>query len=289
MQPSSLTAAATAARRSTSIEWTEHTWNPFVGCFIASAGCKNCYAMRMAARLEAAGQGPYQGTTRSGVWTGKLNRATDAAMRKPLGLPGRAVIFVNSMSDFWHDNALDAWRAEALDIIERTPQHQYQILTKRPELIAPTLERMGIAQLPDNVWLGATVEDHRVTWRIDHLRAAPARIRFLSVEPLTAPLGAVDLGGIHWVITGGESGPGARPCKAEWVREARDQCTAADVPFFHKQWGKPAFNPLAAAYPRKARAGESLADYIKRIDPNGKGGALLDGKLWREMPDYAAA
>lgn len=245
--------------------------------------------MRMAARLEAAGQGPYQGTTRSGVWTGKLNRATDAAMRKPLGLPGRAVIFVNSMSDFWHDNALDAWRAEALDIIERTPQHQYQILTKRPELIAPTLERMGIAQLPDNVWLGATVEDHRVTWRIDHLRAAPARIRFLSVEPLTAPLGAVDLGGIHWVITGGESGPGARPCKAEWVREARDQCTAADVPFFHKQWGKPAFNPLAAAYPRKARAGESLADYIKRIDPNGKGGALLDGKLWREMPDYAAA
>ena len=267
--------------RSTNIEWTEHTWNPFVGCTPASAGCKNCYAMRMANRLSAAGMPQYAGTVRNGVWTGVLNRATDSAMRKPYTISGNAMVFVNSMSDFFHAAAWPEWQAEALAIISATPHHTYQILTKRPERISSVLDTLGVRRMPDNVWLGATVEDHRVVGRIDPLREAPARIRFLSVEPMTAPLGEVDLSGIHWVITGGESGPHARPLNAEWVREVRDQCTAAGVSFFHKQWGKAVNNPLAANCP----PGESVADFIKRVDPTGKGGALLDGRLHREFPE----
>jgi protein gp37 len=265
----------------TSIEWTQETWNPFVGCSIVSAGCKNCYAMKMAERLANMGQESYRGTTKNWVWTGKLNRSTDATFYAPRKVRKPTTWFVNSMSDFWHANADDAWRAEALDIMGTTPHHTYQVLTKRPELITPTLTRIGVEKLPDNLWLGCTVEDRRVVDRIDILRTVPARIRFLSVEPMTAALGQVDLSGIHWVITGGESGPKSRPIKAEWVREVRDQCIAAGVAYFHKQWGKAEWNPLATNAP----LGESIATYIKRVDPNGKGGALLDGRLWREMPE----
>lgn len=265
----------------TTIEWTEQTWNPFVGCSIKSAGCKNCYAMKMAQRLANMGQEPYEGTTKNWVWTGKINRSSDVTFYRPRRIKKPTIWFVNSMSDFWHESANDEWRAQALEIIEETPRHQYQVLTKRPELIAPTLSRMGVKALPSNLWLGCTVEDRRVVDRIDYLRAVPARIRFLSVEPMTAALGQVDLTGIHWVITGGESGPRSRPIKAEWVREVRDQCVSAGVAYFHKQWGKPKWNPLAKSVP----LGATLSDYIKRVDPNGKGGALLDGKLWREMPE----
>lgn len=264
--------------RTTTIEWTEHTWNPFVGCSVHTAGCANCYAMRMAARIEAMGHAPaYAGLTDRGRWTGVIHRSSDAAMRKPLGLPSGAVVFVNSMSDFWHANARDEWRHEALEVIRARPDVTFQILTKRPENIAPTLARMGITRLPDNIWLGATVEDGRVIERIDHLRHAPAAVRFLSVEPLIGPVGRMDLAGIHWVITGGESGPRARFCNPNWVREVRDQCVSAGVPLFHKQWGTYRSNPLVCEEgwsESRAAAG----------DPHGKGGALLDGRLWREMP-----
>ena len=169
---------------STKIEWTEETWNPFVGCFIVSAGCTNCYAMTMAQRLGNMGQEPYQGTTQDWVWTGKVNRNSDAAFYRPLKVKSPRLWFVNSMSDFWHEAAKDEWRAEALDVMRRTPHHTYQILTKRPENIAPTLKRLGRG-LPDNIWLGSTVEDHRVADRIAVLRSVHARIRFLSVEPMT--------------------------------------------------------------------------------------------------------
>lgn len=222
----------------TKIEWTEHTWNPFVGCDIVSPGCRNCYAMRMAARLEGFGQPAYAGTTqpskRGRVWTGILRRNSDTVMRKPLGIRHPAMIFVNSMSDFWHPAAEDEWRAQALEVMRQTPRHQYQILTKRPELIASTLARMGDT-LPRNVWLGATVEDAKVKARIDQIRHIDAAVRFLSVEPLIGPLGKADLSGVHWVIVGGESGPKFRTMHPAWARDVRNQCRDQGVPFFMKQ------------------------------------------------------
>lgn len=264
--------------RTTAIEWTHHTWNPFVGCSIATAGCANCYAMRMASRLDAMDKLAYQGTTDRGRWTGRINRASDAQMTKPDRIRGQALIFVNSMSDFWHANARDEWRGEAFAVMRRNPQLAFQVLTKRPENIAPTLARMG-ETIPDNMWLGATVEDERVADRIDMLRAIPARVRFLSVEPMIGPLGRVDLAGIHWVITGGESGPRARICLPAWVREVRDQCADAGAAFFHKQWGDYRSNPVII------ELNGDLAE-AKAADPpeNGKGGALLDGVLHRAFP-----
>jgi protein gp37 len=270
----------------TKIEWTDETWNPFAGCMIVSAGCTNCYAMRAAYRLEHAfGFPTYQGTTRKVkgniVWTGRVNRASDATMRKPLGWREPKLIFVNSMSDFWHENAKDEWRAEALDIMRATPQHAYQVLTKRPENIAPIMARMGLRSLPDNLWLGCTLEDHRVADRAPMLAAIPARIRFLSVEPMVAELGKIDLSGISWTIGGGESGPGARPMKPDWARSLRDQSAKAGVAFFWKQWGSYKNNPAVV------ERGLSIKD-AEQLDPpsNGKGGALLDGHLHRSFPSW---
>lgn len=268
--------------RTTAIEWTERTWNPFVGCSIKSAGCTNCYAMRQAYRLEHAfGQPAYQGTTRmvngNPIWTGTVNRSSDRKMNEPHRIRDAALFFVNSMSDFWHENADDALRAEALDVMRATPQHAYQVLTKRPENILPAMARLGITSLPQNLWLGATVEDERVADRIDMLRRVPASLRFLSVEPLIRRLGPVDLTDIAWVITGGESGPGARECRPDWVREARDQAARYGAAFFHKQWGAYRNNPLVM------EQGWSEAA-AAQADKHGKGGGLLDGRLWREMP-----
>ena len=282
-------AASPSPRRTTTIEWTHHTWNPFVGCNIVSAGCTNCYAMRQAYRLQHAfGFPSYRGTTRKvkgrPVWTGRVNRSSDAKMTEPLRISQPSLIFVNSMSDFWHENAQDSWRAEALEVMAAAPRHAFQVLTKRPENIAPILLRMGVTRLPDNLWLGCTLEDHRVADRAAIIARVPARTRFLSVEPVTARVGRLALAGIHWVITGGESGPRARPMQAAWIREVRDQCMASGVPLFHKQYGAYRNNPLCA------EAGMSEAE-AAAIDPpsNGKGGALLDGRLWREFPHAPGA
>jgi protein gp37 len=274
--------------RTTTIEWTHHTWNPFVGCSIVSAGCTNCYAMTQAYRLEHAFRfAAYEGTTRkvkdSLVWTGRVNRSSDAKMTEPLRITAPSLIFVNSMSDFWHENARDAWRAEALDVMRAAPRHRFQVLTKRPENIAPIMARMGISRLPDNLWLGCTLEDGRVAERAPILARVPARIRFLSIEPITARVGPLDLGGIHWIITGGESGRRARRNKPEWTREVRDQAAAHGIALFHKQWGHYASNPFVA------ELGKSEAE-AEALDPpaNGKGGALLDDRLWREFPEQPA-
>lgn len=274
-----------AVRRTTKIEWTHHTWNPFVGCSIKSAGCTNCYAMAQAYRLEHAfGFAAYQGTTKrvngNTVWTGAVNRSSDAKMREPLGITKPSLIFVNSMSDFWHEAADDRWRAEAIEVMRAAPRHAFQVLTKRPENIAPIMARMGITSLPDNFWLGCTLEDHRVADRAPILARVPARVRFLSIEPITARVGQLDLAGIHWIITGGESGRKARPNRPAWTREVRDQAVAAGAAFFHKQWGAYPSNPLVA------ELGKTLAE-AEAADPpaNGKGGALLDGQLWRQFPD----
>jgi protein gp37 len=236
--------------------------------------------MKMAHRLEGMMTASYMGTTKvvngNTVWTGRINRSSDATMQMPLRKPGSHLFFVNSMSDFWHENAKDEWRKEALDIMRRCPRHQFQVLTKRPQNIQPILDRME-EKLPDNLWLGCTVEDHRVRDRIDILRQVPASIRFLSVEPMVAEPGQMDLTDIHWVIGGGESGPGARRMKPAWARELRDQCLEQGVKYFFKQWGTYWNNPLVVEQKKSIYEAQAL-------DPHGKGGSLLDGVAWKQFP-----
>lgn len=282
MKPPEDQQVAGSGGRSTGIEWTQHTWNYWAGCDVYSAGCTNCYAMSMAARIERFGSAPhYAGTTRIAngkpVWSGKLSLAPPAQRRKPLGIREPSLIFTNSMSDFWHENAPDDWRLGALEVMRRASRHQFQTLTKRPENIAPFLERTGEV-LPHNFWAGATVEREDFRHRIDTLRRVPVRIRFLSIEPLLGPLGELDLDGIHWVIVGGESGPGARPMSAAWVRDLRDQCIAQRVPFFFKQWGRVQNDPHLAG------GGDR---FVATVDVVGKGGSVLDGRRWIEMPNLS--
>lgn len=222
---------------SSSIEWTEATWNPVVGCNVISPGCTNCYAMRMARRLEAMGQPKYSGTTRmSGgrpKWNGVVRVDEDSLKLPETWRTGR-MIFVNSMSDLFHDEVPFEFVRRVFEAMAATPQHTYQILTKREErleALAPELD------WPHNVWMGVSVENASYLHRIEHLRRTKAAIKFLSLEPLLGPLEAMNLNGIDWVIAGGESGPGARPMDPSWVRSIRDQCLSADVAFHFKQWG----------------------------------------------------
>jgi protein gp37 len=223
----------------TSIEWTDATWNPVAGCTVLTAGCTNCYAMRMAARLDAMGMAKYKGLTRrSGkraVWTGKV-RLDEKSLSIPASWSKPRRVFVNSMSDLFIDKVprdfiLRVWR-----VMKATPQHTYQILTKRPDRMAEILSSKEFSVLP-NVWLGTSVEDGRVLERLDQLRRVPAAIRFVSFEPLIGSVSAGDLTGIHWAIVGGESGPRARFMDPEWVDEIEAMCRSADVAFFFKQWG----------------------------------------------------
>lgn len=225
----------------TSIEWTDKTWNPVAGCLAVSAGCTNCYAATLAYRLEAMGMEKYAGLTRKSggraVWTGKLT--LDA---KTLEMPRRwrkpRLVFVNSMSDLFHEHVPVEYIARVWAVMRDTPHHTYQILTKRPERMLDVLSRRDFPVLP-NVWLGTSVEDGRVLDRIDVLRQVPAAVRFISFEPLIGSVAGADLTGIDWAIVGGESGPGARPMEAEWVEEILRVCRRFGVAFFFKQWGGP--------------------------------------------------
>lgn len=223
----------------TSIEWTDATWNPVAGCAVISPGCTNCYAMRMAARLDAMGVDKYAGLTRKSgdryVWTGKV-RLDEASLEMPLSWRKPRKIFVNSMSDLFHADVPAEFVGRVWSVMERTPQHTYQILTKRPERMRDVLTKLGVPVLP-NVWLGTSVEDAAVLARLDDLRGAPASVRFVSFEPLIGSVAGADLRDIHWAIVGGESGPRARPMVADWVDEIRLRCAAAGTAFFFKQWG----------------------------------------------------
>ncbi len=212
--------------QNSSIEWTEATWNPVTGCQKISPGCKHCYAERMALRLQAMGQPRYRDGFRVTL--------QDDVVELPLRWRKPRVIFVNSMSDLFEKSVPTEFIQRCFDVMQRASQHTFQVLTKRPERAA---ELADVLPWPDNVWLGTSVENAEYVWRIEELRKAPARIRFLSVEPLLGPIPDLPLVEIHWVIVGGESGPGARPMAEEWVLDIRDQCVAADVPFFFKQWG----------------------------------------------------
>jgi len=223
----------------TRIEWTDATWNPVAGCNILSAGCTNCYAMQMARRLEAMGIEKYQGLTRiSGgrtVWNGVV-KEDRPSLAIPLAWKKPRKIFVNSMSDLFHEQVSEKFILEIWQVMRETPRHNFQILTKRPDRMAEIIGRRVPNALP-NVWLGTSIEDDQVINRIDDLRKVPAAIRFISFEPLIGPVGFVDLSNIHWAIVGGESGRLARPIREEWIDEIYEHCANQNVAFFFKQWG----------------------------------------------------
>ncbi|MGV2981205.1 DUF5131 family protein [Camelimonas sp. ID_303_24] len=223
----------------TTIEWTDVTWNPVAGCTIMSAGCTNCYAMRMAARLEAMGVEKYAGLTRKtggrAKWTGRIT-LDETALSIPYKWKTPRRVFVNSMSDLFHPDVPSEFVARVWDTMAATPHHTYQILTKRPDRMAEIVSGPTFKVLP-NVWLGTSVEDGPVLHRLDELRSVPAAIRFVSYEPLIGSVAGGNLAGIQWAIVGGESGPNARPMDPKWIDEIFDQCTDADAAFFFKQWG----------------------------------------------------
>lgn len=221
----------------TSIEWTDATWNPVAGCTVLSPGCTNCYAMRMAARLDAMGAQKYFGLTRrSGgraKWTGKI-RLDEAALTVPARWKKSRMVFVNSMSDLFHDGVPDEFITQVWAAMRAAPQHTFQILTKRPERMAALSKSLPLLS---NVWLGTSIESRDFLVRLNHLRATHANTRFISFEPLISSVGLPDLSGIHWAIVGGESGPKARPMEQAWVDDIRLACERDDTAFFFKQWG----------------------------------------------------
>jgi protein gp37 len=233
-----------------SIEWTDNTWNPVSGCTRVSPGCRHCYAERMAMRLQAMGLEAYR--------NGFKVTLQPQALEVPLRWRQPRTIFVNSMSDLYHREVPETYVQQIFAIMAKATWHRFQILTKRSERLVELAPRLA---WPDHIWQGVTVENTDFCHRIDHLRLVPAAVRFLSLEPLLGPLPKLDLTGIHWVIVGGESGPGARPMRAEWALDLRDQCVRAGVPFFFKQWG---------GVHKKAA------------------GRLLAGRIWDEMPELAA-
>lgn len=229
------------------IEWTEATWNPVTGCSKISAGCANCYAERMAKRLQAMGQTNYA--------DGFAVRTHAHMLKLPLTWKRSQVVFVNSMSDLFHEAVPFEFVEHVFAVMREADWHTFQVLTKRSRRLR---ELAPFLDWPDNVWMGVSVENERALARVHDLRAAAGvPVKFLSCEPLLGPLPGLDLSGIDWVIAGGESGPGARAMQPAWVRQVRDSCVAASVPFFFKQWGGT----------RKKRAGREL-----------------DGQLWNELP-----
>ena len=232
-----------------SIEWTESTWNPVTGCTKISSGCKHCYAERMAKRLHAMGQPNY----RNGF---KVSCHPDV-LGLPLKWKKSQMIFVNSMSDLFHNEVSAEFIDEIFFTMNEARWHTFQILTKRAGRLS---QLAGRFKWSPNIWMGVTVENADHVDRIDYLRKVPASVRFLSLEPLLGPLPSLDLRNIDWVIVGGESGPGARPMDPEWAADLRDQCLSANVPFFFKQWGGV----------QKKKAGRTL-----------------DERTWDQMPSLA--
>lgn len=250
----------------TKIEWTDATWNPVAGCTIMSSGCKNCYAMKLAARLEAMGVDKYAGLTRKSgrrtIWKGII-REDRQALSIPLKWKKPRKIFVNSMSDLFHEQISDSFVKEVWRVMRNTPRHNYQILTKRPDRMAEFV-KTKIKEVLPNVWLGTSVENLDVVDRIDSLREIPAAIRFISFEPLIGAVGKVNLRDIDWAIVGGESGAMARPIMEEWIDEIYDQCLVFETAFFFKQWGT---------------WGKDNKKRSKKAN-----GREYRGKIWDEMP-----
>lgn len=229
-----------------SIEWTESTWNPLTGCTKVSPGCINCYAEKMSLRLQAMGNPKYM--------NGFGINIHERALELPLRWKNSQIIFVNSMSDLFHEEVPDDFIIRVFDVMRRANWHKFQILTKRSERLLNLSP-----QLPweSHIWMGVSVENQEYTNRIDHLRKTNASVKFLSLEPLLGPIPNLNLQTINWVIVGGESGPKSRPMEAQWARDILKKCQKEEVPFFFKQWG---------------------GTNKKRM------GRVLDGRIWDEMP-----
>jgi protein gp37 len=296
----------------TGIEWTNATWNPIRGCSRVSIGCTNCYAESVAYRFSGVGK-PYEGLMRIGAdgirrreWNGQI-RFVEKHLLDPLKWKEPRRIFVNSMSDLYHENCPDRWRDPIYAVMAQTPEHTYQILTKRPErrreylsseFLEDRIDDAGVQgfgwchanaqkRLPlPNVWEGVSVENCATKHRIDTLRQTPAALRFLSLEPLLEDLGELDLSGIGWVIVGGESGPGARPCDVDWIRSIVQQCKVANLPVFVKQLG-------AKPYQGRDAEGVFVPDYEYFLQDR-KGGDIEEFpedlrvrefplKMWRSL------
>ena len=229
-----------------SIEWTEVTWNPVTGCTKISDGCKHCYAERMSGRLLAMGLEKYRHGFEVAVH--------ESALEEPLGWRKPRLVFVNSMSDLFHESVPAEFVESVFDVMSRAERHTFQVLTKRPERVLRLGPRLKWTR---NIWLGVSIESDRWLGRLDALGDTGARVKFLSLEPLLGPLRSIDLSGVDWVIVGGESGPGSRPMEADWVRDIRDNCAKSGTAFFFKQWG---------------------GVFKKRR------GRDLDGRTWDQMP-----
>jgi protein gp37 len=239
----------------TSIEWTDATWNPVTGCTKISSGCDNCYAERFSERFRGTPGHPFE--------NGFDLTLRPERIEQPLRWRQPRMIFVNSMSDLFHKEVPKEFIGRICDTMERANWHTFQILTKRSSVMRDFLRRRYSSERgPSHMWFGVSIEDGSKKSRIRHLQDAPAGVRFLSIEPLIGPVGKLDLEGIGWVIVGGESGPRARPMDPGWVREIRDQCRTSKVPFFFKQWG--GFRPKS-------------------------GGRKLDGREWSQFPKIASS
>ena len=232
--------------QSSKIEWTQTTWNPVTGCSKISQGCKHCYAERMAKRLHAQGMEKYRNEFRVTIHPDTL--------KDPLKWKKPKLVFVNSMSDLFHKGVPEKFIMSVFEVMNEARHHTFQTLTKRPERVAKANKRLNWTS---NIWMGTSIESEKYLHRADALKETDAQVKFLSLEPLLGPLPNLDLKGIDWVIVGGESGPGARPMKEEWVTEIRDSCVESGVPFFFKQWG----------------------GVNKK-----KTGRLLEGRLWEDFP-----
>jgi protein gp37 len=245
-----------------SIEWTEMTWNPVTGCSKVSQGCKNCYAERMAKRLQSMGVWQYR--------NGFEVTLAPQILNEPFKWKQPRLIFVNSMSDLFHEDISEGYIQQVFEVMNKTTQHTYQILTKRAERLRSVSKKLKWSK---NIWMGVSVENQDAISRIIELIQTPAQLKFLSIEPLIGPIPHLPLHNIDWVIVGGESGPRARPMMKTWVDDIHLQCAANAVPFFFKQWGKPEFNQdptdptISKAHPQHA-----------------KGGCQLDGVILREIP-----
>lgn len=234
----------------TAIEWTNMTWNPVTGCDKISPGCKNCYAERFAHRLQAMNNPRYKNGFKVTLHWDKIE--------EPLSWKKPRLVFVNSMSDLFHTNVTFEFILQIFNVMVQAKQHVFQVLTKRPERLLKFADRLP---WPRNVWLGVSIENQDYVWRLDLLKKSPAKTKFISFEPLIGQINVdqLSLQGINWVIVGGESGPGARELKSQWVRDIRDKCLEENIPFFFKQWG--GFTPKS-------------------------NGRQLDGQEWSQYPEY---
>ena len=250
----------------TSIEWTDSTWNPATGCTKISRGCENCYAERISERFRGVEGHPYEQGFDLRLWPERLDQP--AKWRRP------RMVFVNSMSDLFHKDIPGEFVERVFDAMERADWHVYQVLTKRsPRMRDFVNRRYPSMPAPPHIWLGVSVEDRPALSRVEHLRQANASIRFISAEPLLGSLGSLNLTGIHWLIVGGESGPGFRPMHVEWAREIRDQCVKAKVPLFFKQWG--GIRPKSGGYLLDRRKWAQYPPVPNRTKTRDRPGVLL--------------